>query len=86
MGGSSNAWNEGACQWAIHAMTWAVHTFAALIYMHLKPYATQFKKLPDIIMPSPGHHGGGKPSDQHGQCEGDTEIRPLIYRESLRQE
>ena len=69
MGGSSNTWNEWGCQWAIHTVAWAVRTFAALIYVHLKLYATQFEHLPDIVMPSPGHRvgGGGQLSDQHGQ-------------------
>ena len=58
MGGSSNTWNERGCQQVIHAVAWAVCTFAALIYMYSKLYATQFKHLPDIVMLSPGRHGG----------------------------
>ena len=56
MRGSSNARNEGGCQWAIHTVAWAVRTFAALIYMHSKLHATQFKHLPDVVMLSPGCH------------------------------
>ena len=68
MGGSSNTWNERGCQQVIHAVAWAVCTFAALIYMHAKLHAAQFKHLPDVVMPSPGRHvGGGQPSPQHGQ-------------------
>ena len=63
-----------------YTVAWVVHTFAALIYMHSKLHATQFKHLPDIVMPSPGCHvtvEGGQSSDQHGQglWEGGEEMQ-----------